>query len=134
MLTVRELRKYFPLKAQNFRGQRAMVQAVDGVSFSIAQGETLGIVGESGCGKSTTARLLMQLIKPDAGDIRFDGKALGTKDFTVRELRRQMQMVFQDSYASLNPRLAVQDSIAFGPMAHGVSEAKARAKARELLA
>jgi peptide/nickel transport system ATP-binding protein len=134
MLAVTELCKYFPLKAQNFRGQRAMVRAVDGVSFSIAQGETLGIVGESGCGKSTTARLLMNLIKPDAGDIRFEGKSLGSGGFNVRELRRQMQMVFQDSYASLNPRLAVQDSIAFGPMAHGMRPGKAREKARELLA
>ena len=134
LLTVRDLRKYFPLRAQNLRGERAMVQAVDGVSFTIAEGETLGIVGESGCGKSTTARLLMHLIAPDAGDIRLAGRALGTRGFTVRELRREMQMVFQDSYASLNPRLAVQDSIAFGPMAHGMSEAKARSKARELLA
>jgi peptide/nickel transport system ATP-binding protein len=133
LLTVRDLRKYFPLKGQSVTGARAMVQAVDGVSFSIAQGETLGIVGESGCGKSTTARLLMHLIEPDAGDIRFGGQALG-RDFSVRELRRRMQMVFQDSYASLNPRLAVQDSIAFGPMAHGTRPDKARDKARELLA
>src|SRR3954464_10448299 len=114
LLTVRDLRKYFPMKAQGFRGAKAMVQAVDGVSFSIARGETLGIVGESGCGKSTTARLLMHLIEPDDGEIRFDGKTVGSRGFDVRELRRQMQMVFQDSYASLNPRLAVQDSIAFG--------------------
>jgi peptide/nickel transport system ATP-binding protein len=104
------------------------------VSFSIARGETLGIVGESGCGKSTTARLLMHLIEPDDGEIRFDGKTVGSRGFSARELRRQMQMVFQDSYASLNPRLAVQDSIAFGPMAHGMSGDKASAKARELLA
>jgi peptide/nickel transport system ATP-binding protein len=134
LLTVRDLRKYFPVKAQTFGGRKLMVQAVDGVSFSIAHGETLGIVGESGCGKSTTARLLMHLIEPDAGEIRFDGRKLGTDGYTTRELRRQMQMVFQDSYASLNPRLAVQDSIAFGPMAHGVSADAARAKARELLA
>jgi peptide/nickel transport system ATP-binding protein len=76
----------------------------------------------------------MHLIESDAGDIRLGGKSLGVGGHTVRELRRQMQMVFQDSYASLNPRLAVQDSIAFGPMAHGVEAAKARAKARELLA
>ena len=134
MLTVSNLRKYFPVKAQTLGGARAMVQAVDGVSFDIAAGETLGIVGESGCGKSTTARLLMHLIEPDAGEIRFDEQALGMNGFTVRELRRQMQMVFQDSYASLNPRLAVQDSIAFGPRAHGASAESARAKARELLA
>ena len=133
LLSVRDLKKYFPVKAQSFGGPRLMVQAVDGVSFSIELGETLGIVGESGCGKSTTARLLMHLIEPDAGEIRFDGRSLGTDGYTTRELRREMQMVFQDSYASLNPRLAVQDSIAFGPMAHGASAEKARAKARDLL-
>ncbi|MGZ5260650.1 MAG: ABC transporter ATP-binding protein, partial [Burkholderiales bacterium] len=133
LLTVWHLRKYFPVGAQTFGAPKAMVQAVDGVSFSIARGDTLGIVGESGCGKSTTARLLMHLIKPDDGEIRFDGRTVGSTSFGVRDLRWQMQMVFQDSYASLNPRLAVQDSIAFGPMAHGMSGDKARAKARDLL-
>jgi len=134
LLTVWHLRKYFPVKAQAFGGPEAMVQAVDGVSFSIAQGQTLGVVGESGCGKSTTARLLMHLIEPDEGEVRFDGKTVGSRNLSVQELRRQMQMVFQDSYASLNPRLAIEDSIAFGPMAHGMSAGKARERARELLA
>jgi peptide/nickel transport system ATP-binding protein len=134
LLTVWHLRKYFSVGGQTFGAPKALVQAVDGVSFSIARGETLGIVGESGCGKSTTARLLMHLIEPDADEIRFDGKTVGSRGFSARELRRQMQMVFQDSYASLNPRLAVQDTIAFGPREHGMSDAKARAKARDLLA
>jgi peptide/nickel transport system ATP-binding protein len=134
LLTVWHLRKYFPVKAQTFGGAEALVQAVDGVSFGIAHGQTLGIVGESGCGKSTTARLLMHLIEPDEGEIRFDGRTVGSRNLSVQEMRRQMQMVFQDSYASLNPRLAVEDSIAFGPMAHGMSAEKARAKARGLLA
>jgi peptide/nickel transport system ATP-binding protein len=133
LLRVRDLRKYFPVKAMSFGGPKLMVQAVDGVSFAIEEGETLGIVGESGCGKSTTARLLMHLIEPDAGEIRFGGRTLGVDGFTVRALRREMQMVFQDSYASLNPRLAVQDTIAFGPIAHGASVERARAKARDLL-
>jgi peptide/nickel transport system ATP-binding protein len=133
LLVVRNLKKYFPVRAQTIGGAKLMVQAVDGVSFSIEPGATLGIVGESGCGKSTTARLLMHLIEPDAGEILLDGESLGWNGFTVRELRRQMQMVFQDSYASLNPRLAVEDSIAFGPMAHGASAERARAKAHELL-
>jgi peptide/nickel transport system ATP-binding protein len=116
-------------------GPRLLVQAVDDVSFEIAEGETLGIVGESGCGKSTTARLLMHLIAPDAGEVWMAGKRLGgPSGLTLRELRRNMQMVFQDSYASLNPRLSVQDSIAFGPRAHGVPKGRCVDKARELLA
>ena len=134
LLAARNLRKYFPVKAQWIGAPRLTVQAVDDVSFAIAAGETLGIVGESGCGKSTTGRLLMHLIKPDGGDIRFDGKPIIADDPSgLRELRRRMQMVFQDSYASLNPRLSVQDSIAFGPRTHGAPREKARLKARELL-
>src|SRR4029453_8568513 len=135
LLEVRGLRKYFPVKAQHIGGPRWMVQAVDDVSFAIAEGETLGIVGESGCGKSTTARLLMRLIKPDAGEVDFAGRAVHTVEGTrLRELRRNMQMVFQDSYASLNPRLSVADTIASGPRSHAVPTAKARAKASEMLA
>jgi peptide/nickel transport system ATP-binding protein len=134
LLSVRNLRKYFPLRSDKVLGPRLLVQAVDDVSFTIAAGETLGIVGESGCGKSTTARLLMHLIAPDAGEVWLDGKRLGgAGGYTLRELRRNMQMVFQDSYASLNPRLSVQDSIAFGPRAHGVPAPNAAAKVRELL-
>ena len=135
LLAVRNLRKYFPVKAQQISGARLVVQAVDDVSFEVRAGETLGIVGESGCGKSTTARLLMRLIAPDAGDVLFAGRrALVEGGLSLRELRRNMQMVFQDSYASLNPRLSVADTIAFGPRTHGVPRDKARAKARELLA
>ena len=100
--------------------------------FSIAKGETVGIVGESGCGKSTTARLLMHLMKRDAGDIIYDGMQVG-RALSLRELRRGMQMVFQDSYASLNPRLTIEESIAFGPKVHGMADGAARALARELL-
>jgi len=134
LLRVQNLRKYFPLRSERLGGPRPLVQAVDGVSFAIEEGDTLGIVGESGCGKSTTARLLMHLIRPDAGEVRLGGKHLGGPDaLTLRDLRRRMQMVFQDSYASLNPRLSVADSIAFGPRAHGVAKEGAMAKARELL-
>ena len=134
LLSVRGLRKYFPVKSERIVGAHLQVQAVDGVSFDIVEGETLGIVGESGCGKSTTARLLMRLITPDAGDVTFAGKPLGgPAGMSLRDLRRQMQMVFQDSYASLNPRLSVQDSIAFGPRAHGVARQQAVDKALELL-
>jgi len=128
LLTASGLRKHFPLK----RG--AVVKAVDGISFEVRKGETLGVVGESGCGKSTTARLLMRLIEPDAGDIVFDGERIEAGDRAgLRALRREMQMVFQDSYASLNPRLPIEDTIAFGPRAHGVSRQAARERAHALL-
>ena len=112
-----------------FLGKAGVVRAVDDVSFSVDKGEVLGIVGESGCGKSTTARLVIGLIEPDAGSIVLDGEKLGDA-LSLRELRRDVQMVFQDSYASLNPRLTVEDSIAFGPIVHGVLGEQRRARAR----
>jgi oligopeptide/dipeptide ABC transporter ATP-binding protein len=128
LLIVRDLQKHFTLSGG------ARVHAVDGVSFSVAKGETLGIVGESGCGKSTLARLLMHLIKPDAGELIFDGEPVqGPRGIGVPGLRRQMQMVFQDSSASLNPRMPVQDSIAFGAYVQGNSWRKAAVIAAEAL-
>src|SRR4029077_3776681 len=102
------------------------------VSFSVDKGEVLGIVGESGCGKSTTARLVIGPIEPDGGSFVLDGEQLGSS-LSLRELRRDVQMVFQDSYASLNPRLTVEDSIAFGPKVHGVAATEALARAHDLL-
>src|SRR6266404_9928934 len=100
MLIARGLRKHFPVKGA--RGKS--VQAVDGVSFIVKKGETLGIVGESGCGKTTLARLLLHLVVPDAGELVFDGDAVNVPDgLSVNALRRQVQMVFQDSFSSLNP-------------------------------
>src|SRR3989442_2609762 len=131
LLQVTGLTKHFPVRGDLF-SPRKTVRAVDDVSFSIAKGETVGIVGESGCGKSTTARLLMHLMKRDAGDIVYDGMQVG-RALSLRELRRGMQMVFQDSYASLNPRLTIEESIAFGPKVHGMADSTARALARELL-
>jgi len=134
LLLVRGLKKHFPARRHLF-APREMVQAVDGVSFSLMRGTTLGVVGESGCGKSTTARLLLHLIEPDAGDIVFDGERVGDlQGLSVRELRLQMQMVFQDSYASLNPRATVGDIIAFGPRtAKGLAPRAARERAESLL-
>jgi peptide/nickel transport system ATP-binding protein len=133
LVVVNDLKKYFPIRGGLLNKVVANVQAVDGVSFEVKRGETLGIVGESGCGKSTTARLLMRLIEPDQGDLLIDNKRVGPDGMTLREMRRQMQMVFQDSYASLNPRLTIEDTIAFGPMVHGVSQDEARKRARDLL-
>jgi peptide/nickel transport system ATP-binding protein len=131
LLIARELRKHFPVKGA--RGKS--VQAVDGVSFTVRKGETLGIVGESGCGKSTLARLLLHLVVPDAGELVFDGEAVGTSGgIAVNALRRQVQIVFQDSYSSLNPRMPVRDSVAFGPFIQGRKKAEARDLARDILA
>jgi peptide/nickel transport system ATP-binding protein len=133
LLTVQGLVKHFPLKKDLFGRGGGVVRAVDGVSFAVRSGETLGIVGESGCGKSTTARLLMHLIQPDTGDIIFEGKAVGSRDLSLKEYRRQVQMVFQDSYASLNPRLTIEDSVAFAPQVHGTPRREAVERARNLL-
>ena len=133
LLEVNELKKHFAVRGGVLGRQVASVQAVDGVSFDVERGETLGIVGESGCGKSTTARLLMRLIEPDDGSIRLGGLHVAPGELSLREMRRRMQMVFQDSYASLNPRLTIESSITFGPKVHGVSDSEAKRRARDLL-
>jgi peptide/nickel transport system ATP-binding protein len=133
LLSISGLTKHFPLKGGLLGRSTGTVRAVDGISFDVAAGETLGIVGESGCGKSTTARLLVDLITPDSGSIRLDGKLVGA-ELSIRDLRRQVQMVFQDSYASLNPRLTMLDAIAFGPKVNGMDDGKASSLARDLLA
>ena len=131
LLRVNNLVKHFHLGA---RKGREVVQAVDNVSFEVHKGETLGVVGESGCGKSTTARLLMQLLTQDSGELVFDGEAVGSSRLPMKAYRRQVQMVFQDSYASLNPRLTMEESIAFGQQVHGISRKEANEYARYLLA
>ena len=128
LLIVNGLRKHFTVRG----GQQ--LRAVDGVSFSVAKGETLGIVGESGCGKSTTARLIARLLPADGGEMVFDGDGVGQfGGMALKDYRRNLQMVFQDSLASLNPRMSALDAIAYGPQVHGLSKAAARARAAELL-
>lgn len=134
ILAVRGLRKHFPIKGGLLGRPQAWVQAVDGVDFQVAAGETLSIVGESGCGKSTTARLLMHLVVPDSGQVVLANHVVGDPTgISVREARRRMQMVFQDSHASLNPRLTIEDSIAFGLRATGAAGAEAKAQSRRAL-
>jgi len=131
MMIAETLSKHFTLGGT---GRRAVVRAVDTVSFNVLKGETLGIVGESGCGKSTTARLLIGLIKRDTGALIFDGEEVGSaRGISVRKMQRSVQMVFQDSYASLNPRLTLRDTIAFGPRIGGQSRADARKRADAML-
>jgi len=134
ILSVSDLRKYFAVRGGLLNRQVANVQAVDGITFDVQRGETLGIVGESGCGKSTTAKLLMRLIEPDTGRMVLEGDEIGPGGLSLRDMRRKMQMVFQDSYASLNPRLTIEDTIAFAPKLHGTKPAEAKARARDLLA
>jgi oligopeptide transport system ATP-binding protein len=108
LLEVKDLKKYFPIKGGIFSKTIGYVQAVDGISFALYAGETVGLVGESGCGKSTAARAILRLIEPSGGEVSFEGQdilKLGKKP--MRALRRQMQIIFQDPYASLNPRMTV---------------------------
>ena len=135
MMIAQALKKYFPIRGGALNRRVAEVRAVDGVSFIVMKGETLGVVGESGCGKSTLARLLMHLMPFDTGEVIFDGDPVDkAHGITLRELRRNLQMVFQDSYSSLNPRLPVQASIAYAPQVHGMSKAQSLQTARDLLA
>jgi peptide/nickel transport system ATP-binding protein/oligopeptide transport system ATP-binding protein len=113
LLVVNDLVKYFDVKQGYFGGAGGVVHAVDDVSFTLDRNETLGIVGESGCGKSTTGRLVLRLLEPTSGTIRFDGTDVHTlKGRALRDFRRRMQIVFQDPYASLNPRMRVQEILA----------------------
>jgi peptide/nickel transport system ATP-binding protein len=133
LLSVRGLIKHFPLKGGWLGRSPGKVQAVAGVNFELGKGETLGIVGESGCGKSTTSRLIMALMQPTAGEVVFDGQTVGSRWLPMKEYRRQVQMVFQDSYSSLNPRLTIEDIIAFAPQVHGLGKRESLAAAHELL-
>jgi len=128
-LKVDGLKKYFPIRKGFFNSQVGDVKAVDDVSFEVFEGETLGIVGESGCGKSTTGRLLMRLLEPTAGNIEFGGKMISTlSNNEMRKARRDIQMIFQDPYASLNPRHTIGKILEEPLIVHGMGNAKERKK------
>ncbi len=135
LLEVRDLRKSFDVASGPLGGRRLKLRAVDGISFALNQGETLGVVGESGCGKSTTGRLIMRLIEPDSGQILFEGEdILRLSPGKFRPLRRQIQMIFQDPYSSLSPRMRIGDIIGEPLKIHGLARGEAiRTEVVELL-
>jgi oligopeptide transport system ATP-binding protein len=130
LLEVKNLKVHFPVKRGGLRRAADFVKAVDDVSFSIAPGETLGLVGESGCGKTTLGRAIVRLLEPTAGSVVFAGKDMAhLNGAELRAQRRQLQMIFQDPYGSLNPRLTVEDIIGEALDLHGLADSRsARAK------
>ena len=134
LLSVRDLVKTFALRRKSRGNPSALVQAVSGVSFEVHRGETLSLVGESGCGKSTTARCVLQLVTPTSGSVRFDNVELtAQKPAELRRLRRRFQMVFQDPSASLNPRMTAGEIIGEPLLVHGTAAAERTSRVSELL-
>ena len=134
ILRVEDLKTHFPIRSGLLRRQVGTVQAVDGVSFSLAAGETLGLVGESGCGKSTIARTVMRLTDPTDGRIIFKGEDItGYSRAEMRPVRQQMQIIFQDPYSSLNPRMSVEDIVGEPLRVHGMWREQGHARVAELL-
>ncbi|WP_141604369.1 ABC transporter ATP-binding protein [Terrilactibacillus laevilacticus] len=129
LVQVKNLKKYFPIQKGFLKRKNEVVKAVNGLTFDILKGETFGLVGESGCGKSTTGRMLMQLIQPTEGEINFNGTNMTKlKPHQIREMRRHFQMIFQDPYASLNPRMKVRDIIEEPLIIHGEKDKQKRLK------
>ncbi|MGW6354166.1 ABC transporter ATP-binding protein [Streptomyces sp. NPDC055092] len=135
LLEVTDLTKHFPTRSRGFRPGGGAIKAVDGVSFSVGAGQTLGLVGESGCGKSTTGRLLMRLLEPTSGSIRLDGREIAElRSSELQEYRRRVQMVFQNPSSSLNPRQSVGSAIAAPLLAQRITPAGGvKAKVRDLM-
>jgi len=126
LLTVRDLVKHFPISRGVFRRHVGAVRAVDGISLDVMPGETLALVGESGCGKTTAGRSILRLIEPTSGDIRFDAVDVRALDGeALRRLRRQMQIIFQDPFSSLNPRMTVGAIVREGLTIHKLAEGEA---------
>ena len=129
MLEVRDLKKYFPIYGGIISRVVAQVQAVDGVNFGIRKGEVLGLVGESGCGKTTVGRLILRLIEPTAGQVLFNGHNIADLSSSkLRNIKRHMQIIFQDPYGSLNPRMKVGEIIGEPLLVHGVAKGKENAE------
>jgi len=127
LVQVKRLVKYFPVRGGLFQRVVAWVQAVDDVSFSIRQGETVGLVGESGCGKTTVGRTMLRLIEPTSGEVHFDGEEIfKLRGNELKAMRRNMQIIFQDPYASLDPRTPIGESIAEGLKIHKIGNARDR--------
>jgi oligopeptide transport system ATP-binding protein len=123
LLRVQNLKKYFPIRGGLFSREVARVHAVDDVSFDIQPGETLGLVGESGCGKSTTGRTILRLIEPTAGEVWFEDRNVTALDKrALRQIRKEMQIIFQDPYASLNPRMTVRSIIGEALVIHKLAK------------
>ncbi len=135
LVVVHNLKKYFPIKRGVFQRTVGYVQAVDGVSFAVKRGETLGLVGESGCGKSTTGKAILQLDRPTAGEVVLDGQDLvKLKGEKLRQMRRRMQIIFQDPFSSLNPRLTIGQIVAEPLEVFWMSKGKEQeARVKELL-
>ncbi|MFN2243303.1 MAG: ABC transporter ATP-binding protein, partial [Anaerolineae bacterium] len=127
LVVVKDLKKYFPVRSGLFRRVSAQVRAVDGVSFAIKRGECLGLVGESGCGKTTVGRTMLRLIEPTEGSVYFEGNDVADADNkTLKALRKQMQIIFQDPYSSLDPRIPIGESVGEGLLIHGMGNAQER--------
>jgi oligopeptide/dipeptide ABC transporter ATP-binding protein len=127
LLEIRNLKKYFPVRSGLLGRAREHVKAIDGVSFDVDDGETVGLVGESGCGKTTLGRCLVRLVEPTSGSIRFENRELSALSApAMREMRRKMQIIFQDPYASLNPRMRVGEIIGEGMRIHDLAKGRER--------